>query len=214
MANLNIVIPKPNIQELGIKIVGTSPLVEHRWSEKAKREMLEKHLKKAKKARPKRNPQKEFEQSLHIMKKGKFKYLSGHEIGVGEIQFSGKIGIPATAIKSAIVSAARNIEGLAMTLLRGAIFVEGDESGLVEAKYNKLLMREDVCRTSGIGRTPDLRYRGELQGWSAKFTIRFNGDVLSAEQVVNLLSTAGFACGLLEMRPEKTGMGFGCFKVV
>lgn len=213
MANLNIVIPKPNIQELRVKIVGTTPLVQHRWSEKAKREMLEKHLKKAKKARPTRDPNKEFEESLHIVEAGKFKYSNGDEVGVGEVKFTGKIGIPATAVKNAIVSAARNIEGLAMTLLRGAIFVEGNVNDLIEVEYGKLIMRQDICRTSGIGRTPDLRFRGELRDWSAKLTIKYNGDILSPEQVINLLSISGFSCGLLEMRPEKTGMNFGTFTV-
>jgi hypothetical protein len=75
-------------------------------------------------------------------------------------------------------------------------------------------MREDMVRTSGIGRTPDIRFRGEVRGWSATIPVEFNADVVSLDQVVNLLAIAGFSVGLLEMRPDKTGFDYGTFSVV
>jgi hypothetical protein len=71
-------------------------------------------------------------------------------------------------------------------------------------------MREDVVRI-GKGST-DLRYRAELLGWEADVKVKFNADVLSAEQVVNLLKISGFSVGLGEWRPQKSGE-YGTFDV-
>lgn len=43
-----VIIPAINIQTAVIKVVGDSPLIMHKWSEKAKKEMLDKQMKKAK----------------------------------------------------------------------------------------------------------------------------------------------------------------------
>lgn len=183
---LNFVINRPNIQKISVEIVGTSPMIQHKFSEKAKREMLEKQQKKAAKKKEARDPEKEYQASLYKNSKG-------------------KVAFPALAVKQAIVSAARNVDGLPMTILRGAVFIKGDEDGLIEVIYPKgdLIMREDVVRI-GMG-SADLRYRGEIRNWSMKLPIEFNADVLSTEQILNLLQTAGFACGLGEWRPERNG---------
>ena len=71
-------------------------------------------------------------------------------------------------------------------------------------------MREDVARV-GMG-TADLRHRGEFDPWSATLTVKFNANVLSAAQVVNLFQTAGFAVGIGDWRPERDGI-YGRFHV-
>ena len=43
-----ITIPALDIRTATIKIVGDSPLIVHKWSEKAKKEILDKQMKKAK----------------------------------------------------------------------------------------------------------------------------------------------------------------------
>ena len=182
--NLEFVIKKPNIQKFLVTIVGTSSMIQHKFSEKAKREMLEKQLKKAAKAKDARNPQAEYENSLYRDQ-------------------DGDVAFPALAIKQAVVAAARNVDGLPMTILRGALFIKGDQDGLLKVKHRELRMREDVVRLNGS--SADLRYRGELLDWSIDLPIEYNADVLSAEQVLSLLQIAGFACGLGEWRPEKNG---------
>ena len=71
-------------------------------------------------------------------------------------------------------------------------------------------MREDMVRV-GMG-TADLRYRGEFREWSTTFMIRYNANVLSVEQHVNLFNTAGFAIDVGEWRPQKDG-SYGMFRV-
>lgn len=188
---LKFEIPAPNIKSLSVEIEGTSPLIFHRWSEKAKQMILDKQMKKATKGRETKNPEKDVEES----------YYKDSE---------GRIAFPALCIKQAMVNAVRNVEGVTMTLLRGSVFVAGDKDGLIPVNYKKKMGRSDMVRV-GKG-SADIRFRGQVNDWSMKFTIKFNADVISAEQVLNLLNIAGFSCGLGEWRPEKSG-DFGTFQV-
>lgn len=94
-----------------------------------------------------------------------------------------------------------------MTVIRGALFVEGD---LLPLKFKSCNMREDMVRV-GMG-TADLRYRPEYTDWSVDLTIEYNSNVLQAEQVLNLIRLAGFSVGICEWRPEKNG-DFGRFDI-
>lgn len=64
-------------------------------------------------------------------------------------------------------------------------------------------IREDMVRV-GMG-TADIRYRGEFPEWYAEFDVKYNSGAISIEQLVNLFSLGGFACGIGEWRPEKGG---------
>lgn len=190
-APTTITVPSLNIETLSVKIVGTAPLIFHKWSEKAKRQITDKQAKKAVGGREKRDPEQEYKDSYYYDKMG-------------------RIAFPATNIKQAVTDAVRNIpgSGLTMTLLRGAAFIVGDSDGLVSVDYESEEMREDMVRV-GLG-SADVRYRGQLKGWSMQLIIKYNADVLSASQVINLLRIAGFSCGLGEWRPQKNG-DFGTF---
>lgn len=217
-------IPAPQIKILKVKIEGTSPLIFHRWNEKSKKQMLEKQMKTAasNKAKEARDPFAEYQSSFYKDAKG-------------------FIAFPALNIKQAIVDSARNVDGLHMTLLRGSVFVKGDMDEMIQvlhkgkplkvsAKTKKLdgddkpeglfavdskspeiiQMREDMVRI-GNGST-DLRYRGQVKQWEMDFYIKYNEGILKADQVLNLLQISGFACGLGEWRPQRSG-GFGTFEI-
>lgn len=189
---LKIEIPKPNLATLKVTIIGTNKLIFHKWSNKAIQMIKDKQAKKANKGRETRNPDEEAEGSF---------YKDSND----------KIAFPALCIKQAMVNAARNIEGVTMTLLRGSVFVVGDKDGLIPVDYKKKSYREDMVRV-GMG-TADIRYRGQVEDWSMTFLLKINSDVISAEQASNLLQIAGFSCGLGEWRPERNG-DFGTFSVV
>lgn len=180
----------PNITPMKVTLRGTSPLISHKWDEKAIKMILDKQMKKAAKGREVRDPEKEYEASFYYDTKG-------------------NIAFPARNIKQAIVGSARFINGVPMTILRGSIFVEGvTEKEMVTVKYKKKSMRQDMV-TVGMG-TADIRFRGQLDDWSMEILIKFDADILSAEQVLNLLQRAGFSQGLGEWRPERNG-DFGTF---
>lgn len=194
---------KPNIEErtielkrltparLRVTIEGTSPLIFHKWSEKAKQMILDKQMKKAAKGRGVRDPQADYEASFYRDR-------------------DGDIALPVLMIKNAIVSAVRNVEGLTMTLIKGALFCRGDIDGYAKVKFGEKNMREDMVRV-GMG-TADIRFRGEVKDWSITFDIVYNPTVISEEQILSLLDLAGFSVGVGEWRPQKSG-DYGTFKV-
>jgi len=192
--NVSVHIPEPNIQTIKLTLVGRRPLIMNEWSEKAKTQIRDKQAKKANKKKNARKPKEEYESAK--IKNGK-----------------GKLSIKAIWIKSAIVGSARFVDDLPMTVLRGAVFVRGDDDGLIQLRYKKEEMVEDTVRLSGMGRSADLRYRPYIYDWEADVEIDFDGDVLSLEQVVNLVKKAGFSNGLGENRPERSGNDYGTFDV-
>lgn len=182
-----IELPALNIQRIQIAVIGDSPLISHRWSEKAKRQMLDKQMKKAKQAKEAKDPEVDFRESLYILPDGSY-------------------GFPSVAFKSAAVDACSHVEGVTKVEARGAFHIIGDMVRII----GEPTPREDMVRV-GMG-TADIRYRGEYRTWKATLDIRYNASVLSAEQIINLFNTAGFAIGIGEWRPQKDG-SFGMFHV-
>lgn len=184
-----IEIKRPNLQTRKLTIYGTAPLIQHRWSEKAKKQILDNQMKKAKEALPAKDPQADYEESMYKLPGGRY-------------------GFPAVAFKSAAVRAGKLL-GLAMTDARQMFFVVADEEDLVIIK-GQPSPREDMVKIPG---SVDIRYRAEFREWSAVLTVKFNADLISEEQVINLFEAAGFSVGVGEWRPEKNGM-FGTFTLM
>ena len=184
---VGIVLPPMKLEVIKITVVGDSALICHAWSSKAKKQMLDKQMKKAVEKRAAKDPEKDYEESLYKHPAGGF-------------------GFPSVGFKSAIVSACRFAEGVKMTELRGALHIVGDMVK-IEGEPSP---REDMVRV-GMG-AADIRYRGEFKKWKATLTIQYNASVISTEQVANLLNIAGFGVGVGEWRPERNG-SFGRFHV-
>lgn len=184
---LGVEIPRISIVTADIRLIGDSPLICHKWSEKAKRAMLDKQMKRAKAAKEAKDPEQDFKDSLYIHPDGGY-------------------GFPAVAFKAAAVGACRFVDGVKMTEARGAFHVVGE---LVQIEGTPT-PREDMVRV-GMG-TADIRYRGEFKEWAANVTIQYNPMALSLEQIVNLFNLAGFGVGIGEWRPEKDGP-YGRFHV-
>lgn len=176
----SITVPAPDIQTATFRLVGTTSLICHAWSDKAKRQMLDKQMKRATKGKEAKNPEQDFLDSLYPMPDG-----DGY-------------GFPAIAFKAAMVRAGTYLD-LKMTFLRGCFHVP---DGLIRIE-GEPQPREDMVRLQG--NTADIRYRGEFMPWAADLPITFNANVISHEQLANLLVTAGFSVGVGEWRPEKDG---------
>ena len=183
-----IELKKINIQLAQIDLVGDSPLIVHAWSEKVKKGMLDKQMKKAKGAQQAKDPNRDYEDAFYRMP-------------------DGTPGFPAIAFKAAAVAAAgRFAEGMKMTEVRGSFHIPFDLIP-IDGKPN---MREDMVRV-GMG-TADIRYRPEFKQWRVSLPIRYNADAISLEQIVNLFNQAGFGVGVGEWRPERDGSS-GMFHV-
>lgn len=195
-----ITIPAIDIRTFQLRLVGDSPLIVHAWSEKAKREMLEKQMKKATKGKEVRNPFKEFCDSLYWLSE------KPDDPTMEDVQ-NAKFGFPVVAFKSAAVDGGYQSKVTSnKTTSRGAFHINGE---FVEIE-GEPEMREDMVRI-GMG-TADLRYRAEFKQWSVVLDIRYNANAMSMEQIINLFNIGGFACGIGEWRPAKDGQ-YGMFHV-
>lgn len=195
-----ITIPQMAIRSLAVRLIGDSPLICHAWSHKAKQQMLDKQMKKAKEAKQAKEPFRDFCESLYWMDRMP---ESPSESDVA----SGRFGFPVVAFKSAAVDACSHIAGITKVEARGAFHIAGD---LVRIEAPAPTMREDMVRIA-MG-TADIRHRAEFATWAVTLPVRYNAAVLSDEQITHLFNTGGFAIGVGEWRPQKDG-SFGMFHV-
>lgn len=192
-----------NLKTISIPIVGVAPLIVSRFDEKSKQQIeeigqVEQGLKQGGKKKNIANPQEQYEKSIYYFADGK------------------TCGFPAVAFKAAMVTAAYRTYKMPQTTTRSAFHVIADDmtTGLVKINGDHR-MREDMVRVGGINKVASPRYRAEFPSWSATITIQFLEDVISEAQLIGLLNTAGFTCGVGEWRPEKSNSGsFGLFRVV
>lgn len=194
--------PRLNINKVAketlfVPITGTAPLIMSKFSEKAKRKMLDaqqgrKHLKEL------RNPEDEYERSMYRYSDGGY-------------------GFPATGFKLATVSAARfygkdvSMKGLLQFMFFTGEFsdVEGQQLVRIDGEPK---MREDMVRLSGPSRSADLRYRAEFRDWSARLEVTYVTSSLSRESVLSLIDAGGMGVGVGEWRPERKG-DFGTYTI-
>ena len=191
-------LPPLNLKDMRVSIIGDTPLLVHAWSEKAKRQMLEAQTKKATRGRETRDPDADYRSSIYRLPDGSH-------------------GIPSVGLKNAAVTACTSIASVTKVAARQAFFILGQRSTSNGAHQGALTsdslvpllglappnMHEALVRV-GMGNA-DLRWRAEYFPWACEFIVRFNERALSAEQVINLIDTAGFAVGINEWRPEKSG---------
>lgn len=198
---------KPIFKSFSVWLIGSTPLITHAWSEKARRQMLEKQVKATKPGREARDPHEDFVNSLYEMGDGAY-------------------GFPATGVKNCILSAAHRDKGVARTSVMAALWLNADmvrtrpalagaicDMPMVRIWSNPPEMREDMVKVGvGLNKTASLAYRGQFSVWAMKITGRFNASTLTEEQLAFLLQEAGMSYGLGEWRNEKKGM-FGAFRL-
>lgn len=200
-----IEIPALNLKTFNLKIVGDSPLIVHAWSIKTKRQMLEKQMKKASKGKEARDPFEEFLDSLYWLTERPEDINPENE---EDYLKEAKFGFPTVAFKAAAVDAGYQSGATKnKTVSRGTFHILGEMTQIISEPP---IMREDMVRI-GMG-TADLRYRAEFPQWEVILPIRYNANVMSMEQIVNLFNIGGFASGIGEWRPSKDG-NYGMFHV-
>lgn len=196
-----IVIPEIKTKVLNISVIGTSELIVHRFSSKSLKQMEDKQQGKAQHKKAAKKPREDWQECLYPVPGKKNTW-----------------GVPALAFKNACVSAARYIEGLNMTFTRGCFHVLGDILPILNPKTGRpaKVTFKDNCRTDivriGPSKVADVRYRPFFPDWRIDLDIRYNSNVITPEQIANLLNVAGFSVGICEWRPEKNG-NFGMFEV-
>ena len=196
---------KPTFKAFSVWLVGDTPLITHAWSEKARREMLQKQVKATKGGKEARDPQSDFVSSLYEMGDGGY-------------------GFPAMGVKNCILSAAHKDKGIARSAVMSALWLNAEmvrtrpalagavcDMPLLRIYGGQPEMREDMVKIgAGLNKTANLAYRGQFTVWAMRITGRFNATVLTAEALAFLIQESGMSSGLGEWRNERKGM-FGAF---
>lgn len=200
------VIKAANIVRTTIRIKGTAPLVQNKFSHKARQKMMAdmatpKSAKKAKTERPPRDYDDDFVQAQHIA-------------------VPGWNGLPCPAFRTAMIDACRTV-GMVMTRAKMSVFVvpdgfdRDDGTPLVRLLADKPERTDSLVRNDNGG--ADIRIRPMWRDWAADVTVEFDADMITAESVINLLDRAGRQVGVGEGRPfskNSVGQGWGTFTVV
>lgn len=194
-------ISPPRFAWLEVTLVGTAPLVQARFPEKARTQMAIKMEagstgNKGKK-RDARNFEDDFRQSMYLGPKGEH-------------------GINASAFRAAAISACR-IVGFKMTLAKLGLFIEAD---MVDPRDGTPLVKVEGKPEMHVGPVrnangaADLRARAMWKEWSVRLRVRFDSEMFKAEDVLNLLARIGGQVGIGEGRADSkksAGCGWGFF---
>lgn len=202
--NTVVVIEAPKFQRAIIGIVGVSPYVQHKFSEKARKQMRDKQAlgSQGNKNRGKREPKDfdlAYQQAIHVSRDGWY-------------------GIPAPAFRNAMISACRLV-GFKMTIAKMSVFIEADgfdaddATPLVRINGDPSPFETMVRLPTGVS---DISVRPKWDEWSADVRVRWDASQFSATDVMNLMSRVGLQVGIGEGRPDSknsAGMGWGLFEV-
>ena len=198
-----VLIQAPNFQTAIFRIIGKSPLVMNKFSQKARDTMRAKQAAGSQAKKGKAREAKDFdacyEGAMHRSKEG-------------------WAGMPAAAFRAAMISACRLVN-FKMTLSKLSLFIEADgfdvDEGvpLVRINGDARPLEMYVRNETGVC---DIRIRPLFEKWDAELRVRFDADIFGEQDVANLLMRAGLQVGIGEGRPDSkksAGMGWGTFAV-
>jgi hypothetical protein len=196
-------VKSPNFRKAKFTIIGTSPLVQNKFSVKMMQAMIEKQESGEQKGAKAKKGKKDFDnlwkEACHVLPDGSF-------------------GFPASGLRAAMIDVCRMTD-IKMTYAKMSVFVVQDgfdkecRTPLVRIKKGKPSRMNSVVRNAtGV---VDVRPRPAWdEGWEADVTLEWDADQFSLEDVTNLLMRAGHQVGIGEGRPfskDSAGMGWGTF---
>lgn len=185
----SFVIPPKREASLCVEIGGES-LIQNAFSQKAIEQMLRKHM------------------GLSVQKEKKVpsKVIEAAIIrNVDDV-----VSMPVVAPKAAMLTASGALKTFEKkkTQLKHTLFIQGHSLPVV---FEKMIPRMDMVRTSGMSRTPDVRFRPEFRNWKIRMIIVYSDTLYEVETILDLLNRAG-SVGIGEWRPEKMGT-HGTFQI-
>ena len=198
-------IPELHAIQMYVEINGRTPLICNRMSERkllgpggiAAGQAPTEEIVLGPKGEPKReprNPQREFEDSMHRI------YRPNGEFDC--------FGFPAIGVKKAMLNAAgRFVQGAVLTQLAGQFFIDADLLPIIHP--TPPTMRQDRVVHSQV---TNVAYRAQFNPWSMIIPITYFSEYLTHNKVVNLLSLAGKSVGIGDWRVDKKG-SFGTWAI-
>lgn len=179
-------------------ILGTSPLIMNRMSQKVWFELLAPKGRKTsadKAANLKHDPLREFRDSPYTMPDKASPAL---------------LAVMVTAFKRAMGTAAMDIPGATKTQIGRLIYMPGEYQPVFGIP--RVFMA--ITRSADIKKTPDVRTRAILPEWACRLGVTFTKPMLKEQAVANLLAAAGMSSGIGDWRQEKGSGSFGSFRIV
>jgi len=196
-------ISAPNFEIVEFQILGDAPLVMHKFSAKAKEQIISTQkagrVSQGKKAREPKDFDAVYLGAFHVAEEGWY-------------------GVPAAAFRNGMISACRTV-GYKMTHAKLAAFVLAD--GL-EADDGTPLVRiigepeRHTTYARNDNGSVDIRVRPMWRQWSCTVRVRFDADMFTSKDVANLMMRVGQQVGVGEGRPDSkksAGMGWGLFRL-
>lgn len=205
----SITIKPANLVILPLTIEGDAPYVQHKFSQKALRQIEETQKAGSTATSKRKREPKDFEEN----------WRQAMHIGT-----DGRHGIPASAFRNASISACR-VAGFVMTKAKLSIFIvadvfdKDDGTPLVHISPKPRAFKDTVSLpVRNDNGSVDLRMRPMWDpGWRANLRVRFDADVFTPTDVANLINRVGQQVGIGEGRPdskESAGVGWGTFTIV
>lgn len=199
-----VVISAPRMSVVQFTLTGTAPLMVAKFSSKARKKMEATQeagsVAKSRKNREARDFAADVEAARHISEKG-------------------WDGVAASAFRNAMIDACR-AASFVMTKAKLSVFCEADgldeEDGTPLVQIHADKFKESRMAVRNATGVMDIRCRPYWSAWQLKPRIRFDEDMLSLDDIVNLMARVGLQVGIGEGRPfgrEGCGMGFGLFTV-
>lgn len=185
------------MQEITAHILGVTPYICNRVSEKARNILLcggskKTHAEKA--VSVKHDPMAEFRESP---------YTTSREDSPTLIE------MVATAFKKAIGSAALDTPGATKSQITRNVIVPDQRASLWGIP--EVMMA--VVISGDMARTPDVRTRAILPHWASEIRIRYPHPLFQEKTIAGLLALAGHMRGVGDWRAEKGG-NYGLFEIV
>lgn len=179
-------------------VLGTTPMILNRMSEKARHQLLypsQKANAAERASRLKHDPMEEFRASP---------YVDGDDDGVTYLQQL------SACFKKAIMSVAVDLPGSSKAQIGRLTWVEGERVSL----YGVPQMLMSIVRSADMNKTPDVRTRAIVPQWACKVTVSYIMPLLKEQAVVNLLAAAGQMNGIGDWRIQKGAGTYGSYELV
>lgn len=200
---MSVTVSAPKLMVATFRIQGDAPLVQLRFSEKAKealrQSMLAGNTSRSKKNRAPRDFDADYANALYESPEG-------------------WRGINASAFRNAMISVCRLV-GYKMVLAKLSVFVLADGYDAKEPSIPLVRVYGEPKKVEHIVRNangmPDIRVRGMwMPNWYADVRVRYDRDQFTPQDIANLMTRVGAQAGIGEGRPDSknsAGMGWGTF---
>ena len=198
-------VPPPKFAIASFRLTGNAPYVQNMFSNKAREEMKAKQEAGSTARKGAKREPKDFEAGYY---------------GAMHLLEDGRHGMPATAFRQAMVSDCR-IVGFKMTLAKLAVFIVADGIDKVDKSPLVAITKGKPSRIDSFVRNEtgvaDIRARPHFDaGWEVILRVRYDADMFTSSDVLNLMVRVGIQVGVGSGRPDSKnscGQGWGTFDV-